>query len=206
MHVIYLPPRQGSAGFEERCFASGAHCTVITHQDVEHKRLPSADVCILGQWVESLPVLDCPVLVHSPCVLPYGETTGHLGRICAWPGFWEQPCWEVAISNGDPAPLAALMAQLGITMLQAPDTDGMIAPGILATLINEAVYALDMGVADAASLDVAMQLGTNYPRGPLAWAAAIGYEEVHALLKAKAVQHPRYQPHPQFFQILAAHG
>jgi 3-hydroxybutyryl-CoA dehydrogenase len=33
-------------------------------------------------------------------------------------------------------------------------------------------------VCDAEAVDIAMQAGVNYPRGPLAWAEAIGLEWV----------------------------
>jgi len=41
-------------------------------------------------------------------------------------------------------------------------------------LANEAAEAVTQGVATPADLDDAMQKGVNYPRGPLAWADAIG--------------------------------
>jgi 3-hydroxybutyryl-CoA dehydrogenase len=38
------------------------------------------------------------------------------------------------------------------------------------------------GVADLDTIDKAMQLGTNYPRGPLAWARSLGYLQVVGVL------------------------
>ncbi|OIQ83748.1 3-hydroxyadipyl-CoA dehydrogenase [mine drainage metagenome] len=35
----------------------------------------------------------------------------------------------------------------------------------------------------AADIDLAMQLGTAYPRGPLAWGQSLGAQRVHALLR-----------------------
>ena len=44
----------------------------------------------------------------------------------------------------------------------------------VAMLANEAADAVTQGIASAADVDLAMQKGVNYPRGPLAWADALG--------------------------------
>ncbi|MGH2429624.1 MAG: 3-hydroxyacyl-CoA dehydrogenase NAD-binding domain-containing protein [Candidatus Limnocylindria bacterium] len=49
---------------------------------------------------------------------------------------------------------------------------------ILATVVNEAASAVAEGVADAAAIDTAMRLGTNWPDGPLAWGERIGLGRV----------------------------
>ncbi len=53
---------------------------------------------------------------------------------------------------------------------------------ILATVMNEAGRALEEGVASAEDIDTAMVLGTNYPRGPLGWAAEVGHATVGGVL------------------------
>ena len=45
---------------------------------------------------------------------------------------------------------------------------------VLSAIINEAYLALGEGVASPADIDTAMRLGTNYPKGPLAWGDEIG--------------------------------
>ena len=49
-------------------------------------------------------------------------------------------------------------------------------------LANEAADAVNQGVCDAASVDVAMRQGVNYPCGPLAWADAMGLPTVNRVL------------------------
>ncbi|SNS01446.1 3-hydroxyacyl-CoA dehydrogenase NAD-binding domain-containing protein [Hymenobacter mucosus] len=49
---------------------------------------------------------------------------------------------------------------------------------ILAMLINEAVDALALNVASKQDLELAMTKGVNYPQGLLAWADALGLENV----------------------------
>jgi 3-hydroxybutyryl-CoA dehydrogenase len=50
-------------------------------------------------------------------------------------------------------------------------------------LANEAAFAIGEGVADPDTIDLAMQLGTNYPKGPLKWAAQLGYRRVVSVLE-----------------------
>ncbi len=64
------------------------------------------------------------------------------------------------------------------------ELDRYIFARVLASIMNEAQWAVADGIASAADIDTAMQLGTNYPRGPLAWADHIGTELVSELLSA----------------------
>jgi acyl-CoA thioesterase len=50
-------------------------------------------------------------------------------------------------------------------------------------LVNEALDALQKGVASAEDIDTAMRLGVNYPRGPLAWGESLGWGRVLRLLE-----------------------
>ena len=68
----------------------------------------------------------------------------------------------------------------------------------VAMLANEASDAVHQGVCDAAGVDIAMQKGVNYPRGPLAWADQVGLEHVAAVLAnlAAAYGEDRYRVSP----------
>ncbi len=79
-------------------------------------------------------------------------------------------------------------------------TEQYIVSRILAAIINEAGSAFSAGVASSDDIDLAMIKGTNYPKGPLAWADEIGHRTVRGLLKAlnEAVGDNRYAPAPVF--------
>ena len=55
-------------------------------------------------------------------------------------------------------------------------------------MINEAIYALDEGVATAADLDRAMQLGASHPLGPLALADFVGLDVTLDILESVGEQ------------------
>jgi 3-hydroxybutyryl-CoA dehydrogenase len=86
------------------------------------------------------------------------------------------------------------------------DGPGLIAPRLIACLVNEAAYALMEGIASADDIDTAMKLGVNYPLGPLEWADQIGpglilwvLEELHA-----TTGDPRYRPCPYLRKLVEA--
>lgn len=116
-------------------------------------------------------------------------------RICAWPGFWERDIWEYVPKPGSAVDWALMMQQLGIQTKEVPDIPGMIAPRIVATIINEAIYTMHAGIASAKDIDTAMRLGTNYPLGPIEWGRTIGGREIHSVLKSMEGSDYRYAPH-----------
>jgi 3-hydroxybutyryl-CoA dehydrogenase len=97
-----------------------------------------------------------------------------------------------ALSRG----VELLRELLGIETEAVVDRVGLVSARILAMVINEAAFALMEGVADAADIDTAMKLGTNYPEGPLRWADTIGVDVVLSILEAlhDEYQEERYRP------------
>lgn len=79
-----------------------------------------------------------------------------------------------------------------------PQLGAYILNRILVMLINEAVDALFLNIADEKDLDLAMTKGVNYPKGLLAWADEIGLDKV--LLQLEELQEmygeDRYRPSP----------
>ena len=76
------------------------------------------------------------------------------------------------------------------------DRVALISARILAMIINEAAFAVMEDVADAADIDTAMKLGTNYPEGPLAWVDRIGADVIVGILHALYEEYgeERYRP------------
>jgi 3-hydroxybutyryl-CoA dehydrogenase len=77
----------------------------------------------------------------------------------------------------------ALFQAAGFAVSPIDDVPGMIAMRTVAMLANEAADTVNQGICDAAAVDTAMLKGVNYPRGPLAWADAIGLPHVHEVLR-----------------------
>ncbi|SQC93596.1 Probable 3-hydroxybutyryl-CoA dehydrogenase [Cedecea neteri] len=84
----------------------------------------------------------------------------------------------------------------GKQVLVINDYPGMLAWRTVAMLANEALDALQKGVAGEADIDTAMQLGVNYPQGPLAWGARLGWQNILTLLEnlQRHYGEERYRP------------
>lgn len=78
------------------------------------------------------------------------------------------------------------LSLLGKRCERINDSIGGIFPRTLAMIVNEAAFAVQEGVATPQDIDTAMKLGTNYPKGPLAWCDEVGAEAVVAILDALA--------------------
>ncbi len=95
---------------------------------------------------------------------------------------------------------------LGKEPVPIGDTVGGVWPRIVVNLVNEAAFALTDRIASAEDIDLAMRLGTNYPRGPLAWGDLIGLDQVMGILEALGdVYGPDvYRPAPLLRQLVHA--
>jgi len=76
-----------------------------------------------------------------------------------------------------------LARELGKTPAVANDFPGFVSNRILMPYINEAVYALQDGVAEPEAIDTIAKLGFNHPMGPLALADLIGLDTCVAIMK-----------------------
>jgi len=139
----------------------------------------------------------CPLLHPQPWVeATRSGTAPAYARMNTWPGFINKPLWEMAL------PFAAhqeaveqLLTAMGIEARFVENRAGFVAPRVIAQIINEACYTVQEGTATEADIDLAMQLGVNYPQGPFAWAAHIGWQNVERLLNELWEENhdPRYK-------------
>ncbi|TFW28232.1 3-hydroxyacyl-CoA dehydrogenase family protein, partial [Duganella callida] len=121
---------------------------------------------------------------------------------------------RIAIARADQCADSAYRAVVG--MLQAAgfsvtrldDVPGLAVMRTVAMLANEAADAVNQGVCSAAGADTAMQKGVNYPRGPLAWADAVGIAQIVRVLHHLAASYgeDRYRVAPLLRRKLASGG
>jgi len=73
-------------------------------------------------------------------------------------------------------------------------------------MINEAIFALQEGVAEVQAIDEIMKLGMNHPMGPLALADLLGLDV--CLSNLQMLHHefgdPKYRPCPLLSRYVAA--
>jgi 3-hydroxyacyl-CoA dehydrogenase len=99
-----------------------------------------------------------------------------------------------------------LLQAAGLAVFPVADTPGLIVARTVAMLVNVAVEALLHGVATPSDIDVAMELGTNYPLGPLTWGDRWGPATVLSILDelAHSDGDPRYRASSLLRRVAAA--
>lgn len=104
--------------------------------------------------------------------------------------------------------VADVLRAAGARVVVLPDHAGGAAFRIVGLLVNEATSALAEGLATAEDIDTAMELGVNYPSGPLAWAEALGLPDVWTALRGLHLETgaERFAPHPLLAKLVAAGG
>ena len=102
--------------------------------------------------------------------------------------------------------ITELALELGKTPAVANDFPGFVSNRILMPFINEAVWALHDGVADAEAIDTIAKLGFAHPLGPLALADLIGLDTCVAIMEVlrDGLGNDRYEPCPLLRELVGA--
>ena len=85
--------------------------------------------------------------------------------------------------------------RMGKVPLACNDSPGFVSNRILCPMINEAILALEEGVAEPEAIDGIMKLGMNHPIGPLALADLIGLDTILHIMK---VLHEGFEGNPKY--------
>ena len=102
--------------------------------------------------------------------------------------------------------ITQLAVELGKTPAVANDFPGFVSNRILMPFINEAVWALHDGVAEAEAIDTIAKLGFAHPLGPLALADLIGLDTCVAIMNVlrDGLEDERYAPCPLLENLVSA--
>jgi 3-hydroxybutyryl-CoA dehydrogenase len=118
---------------------------------------------------------------------------------------------RIALAPADKADAKAIAQAVGLFQAAGKvvsvidDIPGMIVMRTLAMLANEGFDAVNQQVCNEEAVDIAMQGGVNYPRGPISWANAVGLSRILNVLRNLSASYgeDRYRPSPLLLRKVA---
>ena len=179
---------------------------VVEDADVKHDVFRTADgvlppEAILASNTSSIPIGSLAAVTSRP------------GKVIGMHFFNPVPVLKLVeiirgrdTSDETAAAITELARDLGKTPAIANDFPGFVSNRILMPFINEAVWALHDGVAEAEAIDTIAKLGFAHPLGPLALADLIGLDTCVAIMEVlqEGLGDDRYAPCPLLREHVAA--
>jgi 3-hydroxybutyryl-CoA dehydrogenase len=109
-------------------------------------------------------------------------------------------------SDDTVAKAEAFAKRVGKVPITAKNSPGFAVNRILCPMINEAIFALQEGIASAEEIDAGMKLGCNHPIGPLALADLIGLDTMLSVMDVfyKGFNDPKYRAAPLLKEMVDA--
>ncbi|MGI6468036.1 MAG: 3-hydroxybutyryl-CoA dehydrogenase [Syntrophomonadaceae bacterium] len=99
-----------------------------------------------------------------------------------------------------------LAIKLGKAPVEINEAPGFVVNRLLIPMLNEGMYALMEGVANAEDIDTSMRFGAGHPMGPLALADMIGLDICLKIMETlyREFGDPKYRPCPLLVKYVRA--
>ncbi|HYV55818.1 MAG TPA: 3-hydroxyacyl-CoA dehydrogenase family protein [Chitinophagaceae bacterium] len=160
----------------------------------------AADACIdllfaeKAAHLEQLKRLQTSFLIINSISKPSNEWLRNCVRINGWNTFLKRSVIEATGPHELQQKTGEIFSLFHKQVDWVADITGFVSLRVIASIINEAYFALDEKVSTKEEIDTAMKLGTNYPYGPFEWSEKIGIKNICGLLEQLSIERKRYTP------------
>ena len=182
---------------------------IFSHfEEVPRSILDQSDVIVNFNFdlnkesIEIYEKLECPLILLSAVFveLPSNNKLLHRGNIFGFngmDGFAQLKSWEISNPyENDYTMLRNFFEKIGKEVIWVKNKVGMVRPRILFQILKEADQTFINQIASKEDIDLAMQLGTNYPKGPFQWIAELSPDRISTFLQtmSRISNDSRYEP------------
>ncbi|MDD4802363.1 MAG: 3-hydroxybutyryl-CoA dehydrogenase [Syntrophomonas sp.] len=191
--------------------AAAADCDLVIEAAIEVMEIKKS----IFKELDSLCKPDCILASNTSAlsITEIGAASGRADRMIGMHFFNPVPAMKlVEIIRGAATSQATFDAikDIALKMGKAPveinEAPGFVVNRLLIPMLNEGMYALMEGVANAADIDTSMKFGAGHPMGPLALADMIGLDICLKIMETlyKEFGDSKYRPCPLLVKMVRA--
>jgi len=191
--------------------AAAADCDLVIEAALEVMEIKKS----IFQELDSICKPEC-ILASNTSALSVTEiaaATGRADKVIGMHFFNPVPAMKLVeiirganTSDATYAAIKELSEKMGKAPVEINEAPGFVVNRLLIPMLNEGMYALMEGVANAADIDTSMKFGAGHPMGPLALADMIGLDICLKIMETlyKEFGDTKYRPCPLLVKMVRA--